>query len=89
MFANLPFTWGKLAYDKNTKKIKVQIFQRIILTDNSQFTVLRYNCVKYKFYTATEMIIIITNLKSEKLAQNGTHELILKQKIRSKANTIQ
>jgi len=51
----------------------VQIFQSIILTDNGQFTVLRYNCVKYKFYTATEIMIVITNLKNEKLAQNGTH----------------
>jgi len=37
------------------------------LTDNGQFTVLRYNYVKYKFYTVTEIMIVITNLKKRKI----------------------
>jgi len=35
----------------------------LIMTDNGQFTVLRYNCVKYKFFTATEIVMVITILK--------------------------
>jgi len=51
----------------------VRVFQSTILTDNSQFTVLRYNCVKYKFYTVTEIMIVLTNF--------------IKRKIGSKLNT--
>jgi hypothetical protein len=56
--------------------------------DNAQVTVLRYKCVKYKFYTATEIMIVII-WKNEKSAQNGIHLLKLKKEIRSKANTMQ
>jgi hypothetical protein len=59
-----------------------------MVTDNGQFTVLRYMCVQYKFYTATEIMMVMTNKKKQS-AQNGTHLLKLKMEIRSKASTMQ
>jgi len=42
-----------------------------MMTDNGQFTVLRYKCVQYKFYTATEIMMVITNrLKMERIYLN-------------------
>jgi hypothetical protein len=82
-------TRGKLAYVNKTLKIKVRMFQRLIMTDNGRFSVLRYKCFQYKFYTATEIMMVITNWKKRKIAQNGTHLLKLKKEIRSKANTMQ
>jgi hypothetical protein len=70
-----------MAYGKNTWKINVRISKSVMMTDNGQFTVLRYKCVQYKFYTTTEIMMVITNLKkkrNKKSAQNGTHLLKLK-----------
>jgi len=62
------------------------------MTDNGQFTLLRYKCVQYKYYTATEIMMLITNLEkkvNKQSAQNGTHLLKLKMEIRNKSKTMQ
>jgi len=49
------------------------------MTDDGQFTVLSYKCVKYKFFTATEIMMVIPIFKkNEKSLQKGTRLLKLK-----------
>ena len=42
------------------------MFQSLIMPDNDQFTVLRNKCFQYKFYTTTEIMMVIKKLEKMK-----------------------